>query len=365
VATIVETEAGTWKAIVRKVGFPAQFKTFRLKRDAQDWARRVEDEIVRGVYIVRAGAEKTTLKDALQRYLDEVSPTKKSGAKREVSCANALTAELGAYSMAAITPDVVAKYRDKRLATVSEKTRMPLSANTVRLELALLSHVFTVAIQEWRVGLTYNPVANIRKPNLTYNPVANIRKPKAARGRDMRISKANEAKLLAQCRKSVNPFLEDLVIVAIETTMRKGEITGLRTQDVNLKSRVALLPDTKNGSARLVPLTKRAAEALRRAMAVPISKPEGCELIFFGETGRPICFEEAWQTARDAAGLKGMHFHDLRHEAVSRLVEAGLGDQEVSAISGHRSMQMLKRYTHLRAEDLVARLDAVSRRRRK
>jgi integrase len=348
-ATITKTASGTWKALVRKTGFPPQIKTFRLQRDASDWARRVEDEIVRGAYVVRATAEKTTLRHALQRYLDEVSPTKKTGARREATTANALSSALGAYSLVAITPDIVADYRDKRLATRSAKTGRTLSANSVRLELALLSHVFTVAIQEWRVGLVANPVANIRKP----------RPPK---GRDYRITAAEEARLLQECASSTNPFLKQIVVVGIETGMRKGEITNLRSQHVNLETRVAYLPDTKNGSARAVPLTQRAAAALRDAMQTPLPRLADCDLIFFGETGRPICFEEAWERARNEAGLGHLHFHDLRHEAVSRLVEAGLSDQEVSAISGHKSMQMLKRYTHLRAEDLVAKLDRVSKR---
>src|SRR5690606_2977022 len=95
------------------------------------------------------------------------------------------------------------------------------------------------------------------------------------------------------------------------------------------------------------------------------TRPEGCDLVFFGEPGRdgkrrPYTFTKAWNGIKTSLGLSDLHFHDLRHEAVSRLVEAGFSDQEVSAISGHKSMQMLKRYTHLRAEDLVDRLDSIS-----
>ncbi|MRR50416.1 MAG: site-specific integrase [Rhodocyclaceae bacterium] len=369
-ASTIKTASGTWKAYVRKQGFPPQIKTFRTKRDAEDWARRVEDEIVRGVYIVRAPAEKTTVKNALQRYLTEISPTKKSVSTRKVGTAkvttgeaaifsaahygreaipaNALATELGRYSLAAVTPDMVAEYRDKRLATVSKKTGKALSPYTVRLELALLSHLFTVAIQEWGMGLTYNPVKNIRKPA-------------APKGRDRRLSATEEIRLLAECAKCSNPFLSSIVILGIETSMRKGEIQSLRRQDVDLDTRVALARDTKNGDAiRAIPLTVRAAEALRSAVDTPIPRPKGCDLVFFGDAGGKYHFEEAWETARDNAGLEGLRFHDLRHEAVSRLVEAGLTDQEVASISGHKTMQMLKRYTHLRAEDLVKRLDQVA-----
>jgi len=157
-ATITKTPSSTWKAIIRKRGWPTAIKTFRTKRDAQDWARRTEDDMVRGVYIDRAGSDRILLKNALDRYLREVSSTKReSTAHAEQHKAKALKANLGAYSLAAITPDLVAKYRDERL----EAGKSP---STVRLELSLLSHLFTIAIKEWRVGLFYNPVANIRKP---------------------------------------------------------------------------------------------------------------------------------------------------------------------------------------------------------
>ncbi len=118
---------------------------------------------------------------------------------------------------------------------------------------------------------------------------------------------------------------------------------------------------TKNTQPRTVPLTTTATGLFQQALAHPI-RPAETDMIFFGEPGRsgirgPYAFDRIWQEIKKEQGLKDFHFHDLRHEAVSRFVEAGLSDQEVSAISGHKSMQMLKRYTHLRAEDLVAKLD--------
>ena len=122
-----------------------------------------------------------------------------------------------------------------------------------------------------------------------------------------------------------------------------------------------MLTETKNGSARTVPLTRAALEVFKEALNHP-TRPKDCDLIFFGEPGRdgkrrPYEFHPAWQQILIDNEITGLRFHDLRHEAVSRLVEAGLGDQEVAAISGHKSMQMLQRYTHLRAEDLIEKLD--------
>jgi len=138
VATITKNASSNWKAFVRKSGWPAAIKTFRTKRDAEDWARRVEDEMVRGVYIDRTPSERATLRTALMRYLAEVSPTKDIGAaEREESTAKPILDTLGSYSLAAITPPLIADYRDRRMATSSPKTGRLLSAGAVSLELAL------------------------------------------------------------------------------------------------------------------------------------------------------------------------------------------------------------------------------------
>ncbi len=341
-AALIKTPAGTWKAIIRKRGWPATIKTFRTKRDAQDWARRTEDEMVRGVYIVRADAERMTLEAALKRYMEEVAVTKKASTiLSERNRARRLTKALGSYSLAAITPSLVADFRDRRIAEGRAN-------DTVRLELAMLSHLYTTAIKEWRLGLIYNPVTNIRKPT-------------PGVGRNRRLTAAEEQRLIEACTRYSNPMLGWLARIAIHTGMRAGEIRSLRHGQVDIERRLVTLTDTKNGSARTVPLTRAAVKVFQEALNNP-TRPADYDLIFFGEPGRdgkrrPYEFHPAWQQILKDNGISGLRFHDLRHEAVSRLVEAGLDDQEVAAISGHKSMQMLRRYTHLRAEDLVAKLD--------
>lgn len=346
-ATFVDTPSG-WKAVIRRTGWPTACKTFRTKRDAEDWARRTEDEMVRGVYIQRSSSERLTLEVALKRYLAEVSLTKAEKTQdSEKASARALTSRLGKYSLAALSSDIIADYRDARLA---EKTRRGTltSKNSVRLELALLSHLFTVAIQEWRVGLPFNPVSNIRKPS-------------PGQGRDRRLTDDEERRLLAAVANHCNPMLRWIFLIALETSMRSSEITGLLCRQVDINKRVVRLSDTKNGSARTVPLTKLATDIFEEALANPL-RPKDCNLVFFGEPGkdglrRPYTFSKSWNLLKKKLGISDLHFHDLRHEAVSRLVEGGLSDQQVSAITGHKSMQMLKRYAHLRAEELVDWLD--------
>lgn len=347
-ATIVKTPSNTWKAVIRKTGWPTTSKTFRTKRDAQDWARRTEDEMVRGVFIQRSASERTTLESALNRYLNEVSITKKPSTRQaEAKKARVLIQHLGKYSLAALSPDVIAEYRDKRLNSTTRRGD-PVSNNTVRLELALLSHLYTTAIQEWGIGLASNPVSNIRKPS-------------PGRGRDRRLAPAEERRLLSAAHQHSNPMLAWIIELALETGMRKSEITGLHRHQVNLKKRIILLQDTKNEDNRLVPLSRRATDVMKAALNNPI-RPIDTDLVFFGEPGKngrrgPYVFTKTWNELKKRIGMQDLRFHDLRHEAVSRMIEAGLSDQEVSSISGHRSMQMLRRYTHLRGENLVKRLD--------
>ncbi|OBS10277.1 tyrosine-type recombinase/integrase [Acidihalobacter prosperus] len=353
-ATITKTQSGTWKAMIRRQGWPTTIKTFRLKRDAEDWARTTEDQMVRGLYVQRSHGERMTLDKALDRYLREVTPTKKSStAAREAHHALPLREALGRYALAAITPDIVADYRDKRLATISPQTGRLLSASTVRLELALLGHLYSTAIREWGLGLTINPVQHIRRP-------------KPSEGRNRRLTGDEERRLLAACDEHSNPMLGAVVRLALHTGMRQGEILSLTADQVDLDRRVVRLSMTKNGSARTVPLSRAAVDVLRDALTCPLRR--GSPLVFPGEPKRgqagrenpergPYVINRVWAHALKRAGIEGLRFHDLRHEAVSRLVERGLSDQEVAAISGHKSMQMLRRYTHLRAEDLVEKLD--------
>lgn len=352
-ATIVKTPSGTWKALVRKTGFPVTIKTFRLKKDAEDWARRAEDEMVRGMFVQRGPSERFTFEKAMERYLVEVTKTKRPETQsREIKRAAPLVKFFGKYSLAGITPDLVAQFRDFRLSGQDRKNAdgepEPRAANTVRLELALLGHLFTIALKEWGLGLTYSPVANIRKPS-------------PGPGRNRRLSADEEVRLFAAVDKHSNPMLGWIVRIAIETGMRSSEITTLRRSQVVLDRGLARLLETKNTSPRTVPLGPEARAIFKAALDHPI-RPIDTDLIFFGEPGkdgqrRPYNFNKVWLDIKRSVGCADFRFHDLRHEAVSRLVEAGFSDQEVSTISGHKSMQMLKRYTHLRAEDLVAKLD--------
>ncbi len=173
-----------------------------------------------------------------------------------------------------MTAEIVARFRDERLAgdLDAQGQRRPRGNNTVRLELALLGHMFTVALKEWGLGLIHSPVLGIRRPP-------------PGPGRDRRLIPHEEQRLLRAADGHSNPMLGWIVRLALETGMRASELVGLRRSQVDLVRRVARLQQTKNGSSRTVPLTQEAVRVLRVALANPV-RPIDSDLLFYGEPGR-------------------------------------------------------------------------------
>lgn len=338
-ATIYQTQAGNWKADIRRKGWPKFSKTLRLKSDVEKWATTTEDQILRGHYVSISKAEKVTVADALHRYLNEVSIHKAHNTlKGNLVQAKPLATELGRYSLVTLNSSIIASYRDQRL-------KQGLSNNTVRLELALLGHLYSTAIREWGLGLTNNPVSNVKKPA-------------AGHGRNRRLEGDEEQRLLEACDQFPNPFLGWIVRIALYTAMRKTEVLTLTRRSINMERRTVTLHDTKNKYMRTVPMTDKAHRVFQEVLANTL-QPEDTALLFYGGISkqdhirRPYDFKKAWSQSRDKAKLDDFKFHDLRHEATSRLVEANLSDQQVMAITGHSSAQMVRRYTHLRGGHLV------------
>lgn len=275
------------------------------------------------------------LKDALDKYRSEISILKKGYAQEKYRIEQVARSFLGEKLIAQVTSVDIASYRDQRLATINPRTKACLSTSTVRLEMSLLSNFFDIARIEWGM--------------CGANPVANVRKPKCPPGRDRRITPREERLILRYCHGHVNPDLYSIVVLALETAMRQGEILALRWEHLNLKTRIAHLPETKNGTKRDVPLSMVARDALIRIGV----KTKGR---VFGYTADGL--KSTWRFMLHKLCIEDLHFHDIRHEAVSRLFELGSLDMmEVAAISGHKSLSMLKRYTHLKAQRLVHKLE--------
>lgn len=321
---------GRWQAQVRRRGLAPRAKSFDMKADAQRWAQDLEAEVNRSGWVADTRlAEKTTLRELLTRYCAEVTPGKR-GAVSEASRINSiLRCPIAHRTLARLTSSDVATYRDERLKCVAPAT--------VVRELNTISHAIDIATREWDLWLRRNPVKLVRRP-----PVP--------RGRKRRLKEGEEQRLLVACDLGRTPLLKPLIILAIETAMRRGELLGLSWEHVDLKLCVAHLPLTKNGDGRDVPLSRRAIQTLQQLRIDGVKHER-----VFPMTGNAVRL--AFEHLRVRAGLSDFHFHDFRHEAISRLFEKGLSIVEVASISGHREFKMLQIYTHLRAADLVARLD--------
>jgi integrase len=315
-----------WQVKIRRQGFPALSKTFDRKADAESWARDQEGMMDRGAFVDRRPAEEMTLGDAVDHYLKSVAPAHKGHEieKARLGRFKREHADLCAYSLANLRTHHVEDYRDQRLEQIAP--------GSLCREINLL-HAVLESVRR-RVGLIDNPVSHVRRPQVNDE-------------RSRRLSADEEAALLAALDKTRNPWLKPLVIVALETAMRRGELLSLRWQHVDLAARTAHLPNTKNGRGRTVPLPTRAAATLE---ALPRD---------IGGAVFPLSldsFKHAWTRTVARAKLEDFHFHDLRHEATTRLAERGWNVLELAAVTGHSDLQMLKRYTNLRASDLAKKM---------
>lgn len=322
-ATIRE-RANRWQCIIKRKGYPLLSQTFDLKKDAEKWGRQQERLIDAGQWVDRTEAEQTTLDELLERYAKEVS-TVKRGAKIEVSRINAIRrSPLAKYSVAAIAGKLLAQWRDSRLQNVS--------GSTVSRELTLLSHVFSVAIREWSYGLHCNPVTLIRKPQ-------------AAPARDRVLTDEQRETLLIALNGCRNPWIKPVVVFALETAARRGEILDMTWDNVDLPRKIAKISG-KTG-ARTIPLSPTCIATLK-------ALPRSLDGKVFPVTVEAL--KQAYERAVSRAGIDDFTFHDLRHDALTRLAKKGLSILELRAISGHTTANMLQRYVSIDAGELAQKL---------
>lgn len=347
-----------WRAEVRRRGYKPVYHTFDTKQQAQKWARRVEGEMDAGSFVDRTEAERTTLAEALKRYRQEIVPEKRHPYQEQRRIARWLDNDLSYRTLANLRGTDFARYRDDRRAAGRAE-------NTIRLELQLIRHLFEIARKEW--GMEGLP-----------NPLDNIRKPSGSRARDRRLRPGEFGKLIALLSASRNLWVAPAFELAIETSLRQGALFSLRWEWIDLAARVIRIPVEARGADNkgvppVLPLSTRAVNVFRNLAAIS----EGADVrlsrsnygppdirhdlsgpVFATSVNAVIC---VWKrTLRDAAKhdpeILTLRWHDLRHEAASRLFEKGLHPLEVASITGHRSMQMLKRYTHLKPESLLQKL---------
>lgn len=324
----IRKRGGRYQVQVRRKGQRPVSKSFLLRADALAWARNAESQADRGeLATMQSGLQ--TVGDLLRRYETEIASKKRAYSAERYMLSLMLRDPLAAEPLATIRTGVIAEWRDRRMARVG--------AGTFLRHLTVLRHVFEVARKEWGVPLPINPTVDVRKP-------------KAPLARNRRLKPDEEIALFAACARCLNPLIEPIIRLALYTGMRRGELLGARWQNLDLEKRTLLIPMTKNGHPRTVPLDAAALAVIGRL-------PRGGEDRLLPLSDEAV--KLAWKRLIKRAAILDLHFHDLRHEAITRFFERGLTVPEVALISGHRDVRMLFRYTHLKAEDVSARLARV------
>jgi len=318
---------GKWHVQIRRAGYPSVTKSFSLKADGEAWSRRLERDIDNGYLIQdRQHLGTWTLKQLLERYEATVTPNKR-GAEIESFHLRALKRHrFSDCHIKNIGSQHVACFRDDRLRSVS--------SSTVKRELGILRHCFEVARKDWGLVIDNNPVSMIVMP-------------KSAKPRERRLNDKELNSIIEFMGSQRNIFFKGIVLFAIETAMRRGEILNLEWGNIHLEESFLHIPRTKNGRVRDVPLSlaaKKILTSLNRKhsnLVFPVSRS---------------ALQSCWRRMLKKQKITDFRFHDLRHEATSRLFEKGLNLIEVATITGHQDLRMLKSYTHLKARELAKKL---------
>lgn len=320
---------------IRRKGIAPLSKTFALLADAKEWARHQERLADRGeLGPDRKELERITLGELVQRYLEEVVPSKKAADIERIMLEAFLRHKICKKRLSELTTADFAAYRDERLKTITAKS--------LKRQLSPLSNMFEVARVDWLLPLRGNPLSDLS---------LKVKDNK----RDRRLREGELDKLLEAGKKTRNPLLIPIVRLALETAMRRGEILALKYRDVDIERCTAIIRESKNGYSRVIPLSSLAVALLETTMAVMSDKAKAQNERIFPLT--PVAVRLAWDKLTRRAKLDDLHFHDLRHEAISRFFEKGLTVPEVASISGHRDIRMLLRYAHADQGKLAKKLN--------
>lgn len=316
-----------WQGRIRRRGYPDITKTFESKADAEKWARALESEIDKGQFVNVSEAQRTTLGDVIARYLAEVTPSMKGANDDTIRLKALMRKPIARWSMANLSAARIANYRDQRLKEVS--------AGTVIRELAYLSAIINHSRREWGINVP--------------NPVQMVRKPQSPEARSRVLTDEEISKLLQTLEPSGrrSHWTKPAVQLALATGMRRGELLSLLWEHVDLQRRTAFLPNTKNGDSRTVPLSSSAVHILAdlprhiSGAVIPV---------------KYFTLEAAFKRGVRRAGLDGIRFHDLRRTAITRMAEKLPNLIELAAVSGHKSLMVLKRYYKPNAAELAKKL---------
>ena len=323
----------TWQAVVRRSDHPAQTKTFKTRREAQVWATSIEDAINKDEYIPNQESKRRKIRDMLERYRKTELPKKRDRRNYERHI-DFWIDRVGGYKISALPRSLIVEIRDEMA-----QSRQPATVNRY---LATLRHAFNLAVTDWEWA-NKNPLQRIMLTE--------------ARGRDRHLSDKEITALLGAAKTSDHPHLYAMVLIAITTGARRGEITGLRWGDVDLGKGRALLQQTKNTDKRTLALVPQVTAELKKIQKV---RRIDSDLIFENPNNGKRTYQDIemyWREARTKAKLEDFRFHDLRHTFASRMAMDGRSLAEIAAALGHRTLAMVQRYAHLTDSHVQAAME--------
>lgn len=333
-ATIKKRVAQNGKASyhvrVRIKGHPLQCGTFANISKAKEFVQRTEASMKEGRYFKHSESKKHTLGDLIDRYIKNILPNKPKSQVKQTAQLQWWKNKIGHHLLIDVTPALIAEQRDclSNEMTIRGDVRSP---STVVRYLAALSHAFSVAVKEWGW--------------LDDSPMRKVVKPKEPRGRVRFLDEEERIRLLEACKNNSNPYLFLIVVLALSTGMRQGEILNLTWRDIDLEEKRIILQETKNGERRVIPLVGFALELLkeysrkRRMDTLLLFPAKRCK--------KPLKIRFAWEQALKAASLEDFRFHDLRHTFASYLAMNKATLTELRILLGHKSPTMTARYSHL------------------
>jgi integrase len=321
-----------YRVEVRLKGYPTQSANFKRVTDARKWAAATEVAIREGRHFKTVEAKKHTFGDMVDRYIKSVLPKKsKVQEAKQKKQLEWFGERLGSYTLNDVTPAMIVKCRDE-LADGTTYRHTQRSPTTVVRYLSALSHCYSIAVTEWGW--------------LEDSPMRRVKKPSESHGRVRFLDKSERVRFTDACKESSNPWLYPCVILALSTGMRYSELMGLKWQDVNLNDGYLILQKTKNGDRRRVPLAGHGLDLLRSHAKV---RRLDTDLLFPSpvDKSKPINLRSAFESALKRAKITDFKWHDLRHCTASYLAMNGASLAEIAEVLGHKTLAMVKRYSHL------------------
>lgn len=340
-----------WLARVRKVGGQHICETFDTKAKAQAWVAKVESEINEGRHSFISDSKKYRMDQLIDRYIANELPKKPKSTAKQQAQLEWWKSKIGHLSLVNVTPAVIVKCRDELSSGITARGGKR-SDSTVNRYLAVLSHLFSVAVREWQV--------------LSDSPMRKVSKLKESRGRDRILTPEEMGRLLSICKQSENAYLYLIVKILFSTGARKSEILSLKWSDINLETGKAILRETKNGRTRPIHFSPEIVELLEQHSKI---RRFDSHLLFpSSDPNKPINIRYSWEKALELSGIQGFRLHDCRHQAASMMAMGGSSDAELRSFLGHLSSSQTVRYAHYRESamannvnkmnDLIAKIEA-------